>query len=30
MRIAFRVTASAPVMTMLCMLVIVVAAFGLA
>ncbi len=30
MRIAFRVTVSPPVMIMLCMLVIAMAAFGLA
>jgi hypothetical protein len=30
MHIAFRVTISPPVMTMLCVLVIIVAAFGLA
>lgn len=29
MRIAFRITISPPVMTMLCVLVIVVAVFGL-
>lgn len=30
MRIAFRVTVSPPIMTMLCMLAIVLSAFGLA